>query len=170
METVQFRLRAVEPQDANLLLALENDQENWEVSGTQIPYSLESIRLFIEAQQSDIHLSRQVRFMIEAQGNVVGCIDLFEYDPVNHRAGVGILIGKSYRRSGYGLTALLELEFIAKRLQLHQLYAHVGASNQASLNLFSKAGYTKAGELIDWIKVSKSWQNAILFQKIVDGI
>lgn len=160
----------MEPHDADLLLALENDQENWEVSGTQIPYSLESIRLFIEGQQSDIHLSRQVRFMIEAQGQVVGCIDLFEYDPINHRAGVGILIQKSHRQSGYGLKALLEVEFIAKRLQLHQLYAHVGVSNQASLKLFSKAGYAKAGELIDWIKDSKSWQNAILFQKIVNGI
>ena len=170
METIQFRLRAVEPHDADFLLALENDQENWEISGTQIPYSLESIRLFIEGQQSDIHLSRQVRFMIEAQGQVVGCIDLFEYDPINHRAGVGILIEKSHRQSGFGLMALLEVEFIAKRLQLHQLYAHVGVSNQASLNLFSKAGYARAGELIDWVKDSKSWQNAILFQKIVNGI
>lgn len=166
MEQNKIRLRAVEPSDASRLFDLENDREIWDVSGTQIPFSMESIRLFIEGQQSDIFISRQARFMIESKNMVVGCIDLFDFDPVNHKAGVGILVGKAHRMAGYGLQALLELEYIANRLQLHQLYAHVGSSNEASLNLFKKAGYFKSGELIDWIKDSESWQNAIIFQKI----
>ena len=163
-----LQLRAVEPGDANQLLAWENDLDHWQVSGTQIPYSLESIYQFIENQQSDIYISKQVRLIMDLNGKAIGCIDLFEFDPSNYRAGVGILVDKAERGKGYGLKALLGLETYAKRLHLHQLYAHIGKSNSSSINLFIKAGFQPSGELIDWIKTSKSWENAILMQKILE--
>lgn len=165
---VELKLRAVEPGDAKQILAWENEREDWQTSGTQIPYSLESIYLFIENQQSDIYISKQVRLIIDIQGKAIGCVDLFDFDPSNCRAGVGILIEKAERGKGYALKALLELEFYARRLHLHQLYAHIAKNNLSSLQLFTKASYRQCGELIDWIKISKSWENAILMQKILE--
>ena len=39
-----------------------------------------------------------------------GCVDLYAYDPVNRRAAVGIMVATEYRRQGYGLAILKELE------------------------------------------------------------
>lgn len=43
---------------------------------------------------------RQLRLMIElkAENLVIGSVDLFEYDPHNNRAGIGILIDDAYQR------------------------------------------------------------------------
>ncbi len=163
-----LHLRATEPADANLLFRWENDPENWQVSGTQIPFSLESIKIFIENQQSDIYISRQVRFMIEWKGETVGCVDLFDFDPLNLRAGVGILIEKKFREQNIAFSALLELGKIAVgSLNLHQLYAHIGLANTASLNLFKKAGYINCGQLKDWQRNGIEWEDVMVLQKIL---
>ena len=161
-------IRAVEPSDAELLLFWENDIENWQVSGTQIPYSLESIKQFIDGQQSDIYISRQVRFMIEFEGKSVGCIDIFEFDPKNLRAGIGILIEKESRNNNYAIKALAAIENIAKQtLFLKQIYAHIGKNNQASLALFEKAGFKQSGTLHNWLRNPNGWEDVIILQKIL---
>ena len=47
------RLRAVEPEDAELLYEWENDPAVWAVSGTTEPFSREQIQRFIERQADD---------------------------------------------------------------------------------------------------------------------
>ena len=39
-----------------------------------------------------------------------GCIDLYNYDPLNRRCAVGIMVANEYRRQGYALAMLLALE------------------------------------------------------------
>ena len=87
------RLRALEPGDIELMYAWENDTEIWGVSGTLAPFSRHTLERFIEGQQFDIFQTRQQRLIIETpEGLPVGALDLFDLDPVNLRAGVGILI------------------------------------------------------------------------------
>ena len=93
------RLRALEPQDVDVLYSWENDTALWRVSGTMAPFSRHSLMRFIEEQQYDIYASRQQRLIIETdidnQPVVVGAIDLFDFDPQNLRAGVGVVISFS---------------------------------------------------------------------------
>lgn len=156
----------MEPSDAPLVFIWENNTENWLVSQTLVPFSMESIHRFVHASQEDVFSTGQIRLIIEAELSAVGCIDLFDFNPLNKRAAVGILIDSKFRRNHYALDALNQFEtLLVSKLSLHQLYAHVLEHNQASIRLFEKAGYLQTSVLKDWIYHQKSWQNLLVFQK-----
>lgn len=72
-------LRAVEPQDLELLCRWENDPSLWTVSGTIEPFSHYSIEQFIQEQQAGIYRCGQLRLMIDdTAGETIGAIDLFD--------------------------------------------------------------------------------------------
>ena len=118
------RLRALEPTDVDILYRWENDLTLWRVSGTLAPFSRHTLSQLISEQQYDIYATRQQRLIIEnIEGEVVGAVDLLEFDPQNLRAGVGIIVDESYRLRGFAKDALLALECYAKDiLHLHQLH------------------------------------------------
>ncbi len=78
----------------------------------------------------------------------MGAIDLFDFDPHHRRAGVGVLIAdQSDRGKGYAAEALETLVIYGfEVLGLHQLWCNIAASNQASIQLFTSAGFTLVGE------------------------
>ncbi|MDR0955095.1 MAG: GNAT family N-acetyltransferase, partial [Rikenellaceae bacterium] len=86
-----IRLRALEPQDVDLLYTWENDTAVWGVSQTLMPFSRHILGQFIAQQTQDIYQTRQMRLVIEAveAERPVGVIDLFDFDPYHLRAGVG---------------------------------------------------------------------------------
>lgn len=99
-----------------------------------------------------------------------GCVDLYNYDPVNRRAAVGIMVATEYRRQGYGLAMLKALEnspFITRHSSLHTLYADIAAPNTASLALFAKAGYTQCGHFKEWLEYDSHYIDTIRMQKIL---
>ena len=67
MESELIRLRALEPEDVNILYKWENDTEIWKVSNTVAPFSKHMLRQFIENQQRDIYETRQLRLIIESK-------------------------------------------------------------------------------------------------------
>ena len=171
LEGVKCRLRACEPHDIDYIHRQENNPSVWEVSGTVAPYSRYSIENFVAEQQVGIWSTRQLRLMIEAvaDGRRVGMADLFEFDAVNLRAGVGILICEpSDRRQGYAAEALgLLCDYAHDVLRLHQLWCGVRADNTASLSLFSRAGFVRTGCRRDWYLTAGGWCDEIEFQKIL---
>lgn len=101
---------------------------------------------------------------------LVGCLDLYNYDPLNHRVAVGIMVAKEYRRQGYALAMLDALErspFIVQHSSLHSLYADIAATNTVSLALFRKAGYEECGHFRDWLYVDGKYIDSIRMQKIL---
>lgn len=100
----------------------------------------------------------------------VGAVDLFEYDPLNRRAGIGILIyGAENRRKGYAREALgILCRYAREQLRLHQLWCTVGAGNAASLALFRQAGFVETGVRRDWLWSPEGFRDEILLQKILD--
>lgn len=162
------RLRAVEPDDADMLYLWENDPEVWSVSGTSAPYSLDALRRFIDEQQRGIYAAGGLRLVIETlRGEAVGAVDLFDFDPANLRAGVGILVyGREHRGRGYASDALAAVERYARDvLHLHQLWCNVGADNAASLALFGGAGYERAGVRRDWQRTSSGGFSDVIFMQ-----
>lgn len=62
-----IRLRAVEPDDVDLLFVWENDETVWQVSGTVEPFSRAQMERFVAAQcESDIVRRGDLRLIIEA--------------------------------------------------------------------------------------------------------
>ena len=172
------RLRALEPEDLEAMYGWENDTTAWQVSGSVAPFSRHILSRLIDEQAFDIYATRQMRLVIESRevagavaggcAEAVGAVDLFEFDPQNRRAGVGIIISPEYRRRGLALDALLTLEtYVREVLHMHQLWCSVGANNQASLALFRRAGYTECGCRKEWILTSDGAVDEILMQKIM---
>ncbi len=162
-------LRAVEPADVEWLYKWENDTAVWGVSGTLAPFSHHSLAQFIELQQLDIFASRQMRLMITAleSGATVGVVDLFEFDPLHLRAGVGILIAPTARRQGYASDALLTLEeYATQYLRLHQLWCNVEVSNQSSLKLFQSLGYKTVGVKKEWNSTVEGFVDEVMLQRL----
>lgn len=97
-----------------------------------------------------------------------GCVDLYNYDPLNRRAAVGIMVASQYRRKGYALALLRELEKIsATNYQLHTLFADIAATNIASIELFRKAGYEECGHFKEWLELDSHFIDNIRMQKIL---
>lgn len=168
IEATICRLRALEPEDLELMYGWENDMQIWRVSGTVAPFSRHVLSRLIEEQQFDIYATRQMRLVIEHDGQAVGAVDLFEFDPHNRRAGVGIIVDSQHRAQGLGHDALKALEQYARQtLHLHQLWCSVTVDNEASLKLFRKAGYVECGLRREWIITSDGALDEILMQKIL---
>ena len=163
-------IRALEPEDLEFIYAIENDEDIWEVSNTQTPYSKFLIRQYLENAHQDIYEAKQLRLAIctNTSDKAIGLIDLFEFDPKNNRAGIGIVIqNKEDRSKGYGKEALsLVIDFSFNQLQLHQLFANIGVENSSSLNLFAIFGFQKIGVKKDWIYTNNNYQDEAIFQLI----
>lgn len=77
----------------------------------------------------------------------VGCIDLFDFDQPNLKAGIGILIEKKYRRKGYASEALsLLIAYCFEILYLQELHCSITEGNEASIKLFRKHKFRITGK------------------------
>ena len=164
------RLRALEPEDLDAMYGWENDTDVWRASGTVAPFSRHVLSRLIDEQQFDIYATRQMRLVIEdiASAEVVGAVDLFEFDPQNLRAGVGIIITPPHRRTGLALDALHTLEkYTRNTLHLHQLWCSMADDNHASRQLFLKAGYEECGCRREWFITPDGYADEVLMQKIL---
>lgn len=160
-------LRALEPDDLEFIYELENDPSIWGVSDTLAPVSRHALREYLEHATADFYVVRQLRLVIttEISGPAVGVVDLFDYDPLHQRAGVGITIRASERRHGYARQALELLKNHARDvLRLHQIYATVGADNVASLKLFRAVGFRRVGTRQGWLRTAHGWTDAVEWQ------
>ncbi|MFI3316345.1 MAG: GNAT family N-acetyltransferase [Rikenellaceae bacterium] len=163
-------LRAVEPADIDALYQWENQTDLWHISGTASPFSHHTLSMFIEAQRQDIFLSRQMRLMICRREDLeaVGALDIFEFDVLNQRAGVGIMVAGAFQRCGYGADALAAVErYAADFLRIHQLWCNVEEDNLASLSLFTSSGYKEVGRKEDWNATASGFKAEIMLQKIL---
>ena len=150
--------------DLDQLLLWENNLDNSLFSDNPIFYTAEQIEEFLTSDQ-DIFLNLQMRFMIDSSGSAVGCIDLFEYDMVNSRAGVGIFIDEKFRNMGIATKALSLLKSIfIKDYFISNLHANILHTNKASIQLFKRAGFNKNGVKENWIRTENSMLDVWFFQ------
>ena len=165
----KIRLRAIEPEDLDLLYRIENDTRLWNVGTTNVPYSRYMLHDYIATSADDIYADRQVRLIIETEeGQTVGIADLMNFSPQHMRAEVGIVIVDEERRKGFAAAAVDALCDYARRvLHLHQVYGVVAAKNQAAISLFQKAGFERHSVLEQWLFDGKKYQDALLMQRFL---
>ena len=165
-----YYLRALEPNDLEFVYAVENDESIWEISNTQMPCSRFLVRQYLENAQQDIYEAKQLRLAICHYDNdmAVGLIDLFDFDPMNNRAGIGILIKEPEgRNKGAGTEALTMLiKYCFYHLNLNQLFANIDTENEASLKLFAKFDFQLIGVKKQWNLVNGQYKDEALFQLI----
>jgi diamine N-acetyltransferase len=170
MKFKDIKLRAVEPEDLELLYNWENNNQYWVISNTVSPFSKYTLKRYIENSHKNIYVTGQLRLMIDhiKTGKTIGTIDLFDFDPFHKRAGLGILIAdESFRRKGLASMALTCLvNYCFETLLLHQLYCNILSNNRESMELFKKLGFKEIGVKKDWVKTGEGYIDEHLFQLV----
>lgn len=150
-------IRALEPGDLDTLYKWENNPAIWKVSNTLAPFSRFVLEQYLVNAHEDIFTAKQVRLMVCAKdGKPVGTIELFDFDPMHSRVGIGILIDDLSQGKGYAQAALdVLIHYCFDILLLHQVYCNIAASNEKSLHLFRKLGFTEVGLKKQWNKTGQ---------------
>lgn len=161
-------LRKIEPTDLPFLYQWENDASAWADGANHNPLSQQDLRDYISSTTGDIYKDGQLRLVIQSvseavctlsaqrsvspqDGLTIGCVDLFDFDPRNRRAALGMYIAPEHRGKGVGREALAQIEAYAfDFLHLRCLYAVIAQNNTACSAIFEHAGYIPSSPLKNW--------------------
>jgi diamine N-acetyltransferase len=164
-------LRKIEPSDLPFLYQWENDASAWADGANHNPLSQQDLRDYIASTTGDIYRDGQLRLVIQSvseavspqsglsamryaspqDGLTIGCVDLFDFDPRNRRAAIGMYIAPEYRGKGVGHEVLKQLEAYAfDHLRLRLLYAVIATANRVCSELFRRCGYTPTSPVPGW--------------------
>lgn len=153
LEGDRLRLREPRPEDTAILNEFWNDLELSSLGSNTAPTpsSVEEMEKFLaEIDARDNH----VRFVIEAEGEVVGDCSLHEIDKHNRTCDVGIAIGKPFWNQGYGQEALrLLVDYAFKHHNMHRVGLEVLADDDRAVTCYRKVGFVEEGRLRkrDWV-------------------
>ena len=170
-ETPRTGLRALEPEDLELLYDVENDPNTWSYGPAPAFYSRNTLRRYIESATGDIFADGQLRLVatLTADSTAIGLADLTSFDAFNMRAEVGLLLLPQYRGQGFAADILRQLAAHARRLHLHQLYAIVAADNAAAAATFAAAGFSNTARLTEWLHTDDGYTDAMVWQVSVEN-
>ncbi|MBQ1199972.1 MAG: GNAT family N-acetyltransferase [Bacteroidaceae bacterium] len=164
-------LRAIEPEDLDLMYIVENDLAVCRYSSTNVPLSRYALRRYIEESRGDLFADSQVRMAImdADKGEACGFLDITDLDARHRRAQVGIVLLPEAQGRGIAAGALDEAAMYARQQGLHQLYAIVASDNQRARNLFLRSSYTETALLPQWLCIDGIYADAVLFQLMLDN-
>ena len=163
-----LRLRAMEPEDLELIYRIENDPDFWRHGSTTVPYSRYALRQYMESAQNDLFADGQVRLVIEVEGRAIGLADLTNFDALHRRAEVGLALLPEHQGHHHGAEIVSQLCAYARRTGLHQIYATIAVTNQTATHLFRQQGFTQTASLKDWLRISDSFVDAVVWQLLLD--
>ena len=173
MNTVNLQLRKIEPSDLPFLYQWENDATMWADSDTHNPLSRHDLHQYIENTTGDIYRDGQLRLIIEDSQlstfntqhstQILGCIDLFDFDARNRKAAIGMYIAPDARGKGVGKQAVqLLLDYAFNFLHLRMVYAIISVNNVACSRLYEQMDFLPSSPLRAWTLEG----DAILWQKM----
>ena len=159
-------LRAIEPADLEMLYHWENDPAVWRVSGTVAPISRDRLARFISEQVYDLYATRQMRLIIDVEGVAIGSVDIFDFEPLHRRFGIGILIyADEHRRRGYARRVIdMVKEYARNTLDLRQIWVTIDEDNPASVALFEGCGFTLSARRREWINMGGKFIDELEYQ------
>ncbi|WP_127845387.1 GNAT family N-acetyltransferase [Psychroflexus aestuariivivens] len=168
LKSEHILLRALESDDLDFLELVENDEKFWHLSDTIQPFSREVLAAYLANSHRDIFEMKQMRMVIALHNKQpIGFIDLYDFDPKNKRAGLGVLIVEDFQSKGYGKQALdLMINYCFTVLDLHQIYASITENNEKSLKLFKQFDFEIIGLKKDWTFTQGQFNNEYLLQRI----
>jgi len=144
-------LRKIEPDDLPYLYQWENDAAAWEDGNNHNPLSQQDLRDYITNSTGDIYKDGQLRLIIMHENCTIGCIDLFDLDPRNLRAAIGMYIAPAYRGKGLGTAAVRALEdYTFGFLHLRTIYAVIAEKNRACRAIYAQLNYQPSTPLKNW--------------------
>ena len=163
----EIYFRTLTTDDVSIMMAWENNPENWKISSTSKPYSRAQIEEFVNLNQ-DIFIHSQLRLIIclSKTNEVIGNIDLFDFEPEHKRVGVGILIDTNFRNKGYANQAIQLIEEYSKViLGIRNLFCNILTDNKQSLSLFEKNKFKRICVKPNWHQYNGKWFDECFYLK-----
>ena len=154
LDNGEIWLRAVEPEDAEIMWEVENDSEQWAQNGMSAPFSHKNLMDYALTYNADPFQAGQIRLIVSLKmdNTTVGIADLYEISAIHRHACVGIYILPEFRSKGFGSQVLGLLEDYAFRLlNLRNLGAKIMSGNESSIRLFSQKNYKLRGSVPGWL-------------------
>lgn len=170
MATPDIILRAPEPSDVDAMYVWENIESEWIHGISRAPLSRQFLWDYVQSYNPDIFSVGHLRLIIAdaVSGEALGCVDLYEFDSLNRRAGVGIVIAPCHRGRGIATEALNMLShYCFYQVGMHQLWAHVAVGNKPSQSVFEACGYRISGRLRSWIRTGESYADVFVYQRLL---
>ena len=139
-------LRPWQKQDAQELAAVANNRNIW----NNVRDALPSPYAVMDALQWIAHVNSQqpvINFAIVCDGSVVGSIGCQPKEDISRKnIEIGYFIGEPYWGKGIATEAVKHLlDFIATRLDVVRIEAHVFAQNKSSMKVLQKNGFYLEG-------------------------
>lgn len=159
-------LRPWQKQDAQELAAVANNRQIW----NNVRDALPSPYTVMDALQWITHVNSQkpvINFAIACDGMVVGSIGCQPKEDISRKnIEIGYFVGETWWGKGIATEAVKQLlDFIATRLDVVRVEAHVFAQNKSSMKVLQKNGFyleaihrkavIKNNEILDdyvWVK------------------
>jgi RimJ/RimL family protein N-acetyltransferase len=156
-------LRAAREDDLDQLYELAAELETWEERSPAAPRPLSRPEYAERFTKSLTEPGEGASFVIEADGEVLGRCDIFDFDPLARNAEVGIALRAAARGQGYGTDALRVLvRYAFERRNLHRVYLGAIASNVGALASYRKVGFVEEGRRREHAWVRGSYQDEIV--------
>ncbi len=172
LENSILKLRAVEPEDLEVLYRWENNSQLWIAGNTRVPYSKFQLKQYIAQTSYDIFENGTLRLMMEEKtsGKTVGTVDLFDLDIHHSRVALGLYVAEEFQGKGFAKESLkLTEDYVFNFLKINQLYVQIAESNTASRKLFEGV-YELNGVLKNWIKTPQGFEDILTYQQFKDKI
>jgi RimJ/RimL family protein N-acetyltransferase len=142
-------LRAWEREDARARWEADQTADPTEVrlrDWHEPPKSLQQREAEYDAREAD-ESGATLAFIIEAEGQPVGDVNLFSIDQRNRSAALGLSIWRpEHRDRGYGTDAIRALlRWAFRELNLHRVELSVDPGNARAVHVYEKLGFTPEG-------------------------
>ena len=154
--------------DLNQVLDWENDLKINNHTDVPVFYTPSQVEEYLNSDH-DLLSQNQIRYIIDYNNTAVGCVDLYDFNLVNSRAGVGIYIDPNFRNKGFASKSLELIKSIStNQFFISSLYADIMAENIASIKVFEKLGFIKNGTKKNWIRTQDSYKDVFFYQCFLD--
>lgn len=162
-------LRALEKNDANLLLDIINDPDTENMlGGSSYPVSYDMQCEWIENQKNDDTVFRTIIALKDEKKTGIGTIILNNIDMKNGTAEIHVKLAvENNRGKGYGTEAVNTMvKYAFNEMRLNCIYAEILEYNLPSIKLFEKCGFIKEGILSSRVFKGGKYINLMSFSKI----
>ena len=160
------RLRAVDPEDWQVLFEWDQDTEALVLSGDiPFPQSRESAKKWAAEQAVREAKDDNFRWVVESlNGEFVGMIETHFCKRRHGTFQYGIAVRREHWRKGYASEAIrLVLAYYFRELRYQKVNAQVYSFNGASLDLHRKLGFREEGRLRRMVFADGGFHDEVVF-------
>lgn len=124
----------------------------------------------LRAVENDLYTSGRLKMAgALADNTIVGIVELYNYDPINKHAAVGVIVDSAHRRKGHGEAMVNAMvDFCRDNLSVHHLYCDIIDTNTVSRHLFERCGFRESGHFADWVIVDDQYHATTRMSLIVE--